>query len=60
MPPIDGSWKVRYSLKQESPFGSEEGEPDEVGKIVLKNGALSGHDPWGYAYVGFYSVVDGR
>jgi hypothetical protein len=55
---IDGTWNVRYVVRQQPPFTSEEGDPDEVAKVILNNGKVSGKDPFGYEYAGEYSLSD--
>ena len=60
LPDIAGLWGMRYALRQREPFGNEEGDPEEAGEFNLENGRLSGIDPWGFEYLGFYTVVDKR
>jgi hypothetical protein len=57
---IDGTWKVRYAVRQQPPFTTEEGDEEEAATITLKNSEISGRDPWGYEYSGKYSLTDGR
>lgn len=53
---IEGNWAVRYARKQDDVFVNEDGEPDEVGDVVLEGGNISGGDPWGGKYVGSYNL----
>src|SRR2546423_7456677 len=56
---IDGTWNMRYSVRQHPPFTTEEGDEEEVATITLANGKISGRDPWGHEYSGEYSITDG-
>lgn len=53
---IEGTWRMRYVVRQEPPFISEEGDADEVATIILQDGKVSGRDPFGYEYSGEYSL----
>ncbi|MBA2339118.1 MAG: hypothetical protein H0V88_01885 [Pyrinomonadaceae bacterium] len=55
---IDGTWNVRYVVRQQPPFTTEEGDADEVAKVILDSGKVSGRDPFGYEFSGEYSLND--
>ncbi|MDQ3711685.1 MAG: hypothetical protein M3388_05650 [Acidobacteriota bacterium] len=55
---IEGIWSVRYSAKQQEPFSNEEGDAEEIGEITLKEGKVTGNNPFGGQYEGEYQIND--
>ncbi|QQS45218.1 MAG: hypothetical protein IPM66_14795 [Acidobacteriota bacterium] len=53
---IEGKWRVRYALQQTPPFINEEGDTDESGIVILRDGQVKGNDPWGSEYHGNYLI----
>ena len=53
--PIEGVWKVNYSVAAPQPFINV-GDPDEAGIIIIQDGVVMGQDPWGSQYTGKYTL----